>query len=513
MIKKPCKAKEETVLREATKEILEWLDALAEKRKQEILHTKDALRIDGSTYYVSNAGDDENDGKSPEAAWKTLKKVAEFPLSPGDGVLFRRGDLFRGTLHTQEGVSYGAYGEGEKPRFYAWDKNLSDPSLWTLFDADNHIWRLNEKILDCGTLVFNGGEKHAYKHIPSYRHGKFYCRWKEGVEFDMAAEMQNDLDIYWHYEERFSTEPSNGEDFPIPIVNAASFGDLYLRCDRGNPATVFADIEAIPKRSVVYVAENNHVTVDNLCIKYANFAVSGGGINNVGLHVTNCEIGWIGGCIMSYAGNDPNYTEEKRGGVTRFGNGIEIYGGCTDFLVDNNYIYQVYDAGASHQITTLGNTYRMTNIRYSRNLIERCAYAIEYFLEERDRHTGSGMDGVEMHDNFLRLGGYGWGQQRHNTYTPALIKGWNYENTAENYAIHDNIFDRCAYRLVHLVAEKAEYCPKMYRNTYVQKFGMTLGQYGAKENGAPEVIAFYEDAEDKLRTVMGETDATVYYLR
>ena len=80
-------------MREATKEILEWLDALAEKRKQEILHTKDALRINGTTYYVSNAGDDENDGTSPEAAWKTLKKVAEFSLSPGDGVLFRRGDM------------------------------------------------------------------------------------------------------------------------------------------------------------------------------------------------------------------------------------------------------------------------------------------------------------------------------------------------------------------------------------------------------------------------------------
>ena len=28
----------------------------------------------------------------------------------------------------------------------------------------------------------------------------------------------------------------------------------------------------------------------------------------------------------------------------RYGNGIEVYGGCTDFLIDNNYIYQVYDA-------------------------------------------------------------------------------------------------------------------------------------------------------------------------
>ncbi len=498
---------------EATKEVLSRLDELAAKRKKDILEARDTVEPKGTTYYVSNAGDDANDGKTPDTAWKTLEKVSETPLCVGDGVRFKRGDLFRGTVRAQEGVTYCAYGEGDKPKFYGWKKNLSDSSLWTLFNAEKNIWKLNEKILDCGTLVFNGGEKHAYKHIPSYRHGKFYCRWKEGVEFDMVNEMENDLDIYWHYKERFSTRPSKGEDFPIPVVDGESFGDLYLRCDGGHPADVFSDIEAIPKTCAIQVGANNNVTIDNLCMKYCNFAVSGGGQNNVGLHVTNCEIGWIGGCIQNYDGTDPNYTAEKRGGVTRFGNGIEIYGGCTDYTVHNNYIYQVYDAGASHQITTLGNTFLMKNIRYSHNLIERCVYAIEYFLEERHGNTNSTMDSVEICHNILRLGGYGWGQQRHNTYTPALIKGWNYENTARNYTIHNNVFDRCAYRLVHTVAQKAASCPNMYHNTYVQKLGMTLGQYGAKENGVPEVIAFFEDAEEKIKTVMGETGATVYYLK
>lgn len=72
------------------------------------------------------------------------------------------------------------------------------------------------------------------------------------------------------------------------------------------------------------------------------------------------------------------------------------------------------------------------------------------------------------------------------TYIPALIKGWSYENSAKNFTIHHNVFDRSAYRLVHLVVGKEEYLPNMYNNTYVQKHGMTLGQYGSKEKEEPE---------------------------
>ena len=153
----------------ATKEYLNEIEAISEKLKQEILNAPDCLEIKGTTYYVSNDGCDDNDGLSAETPWKTLVKASEADLKEGDGVLFRRGDLFRGKVATKPGVSYGAYGVGEKPKLYGSDKNLADPALWTLWDADHHIWKLNEKILDTGTLVFNDGEYHSYKLIPTYR--------------------------------------------------------------------------------------------------------------------------------------------------------------------------------------------------------------------------------------------------------------------------------------------------------------------------------------------------------
>ena len=140
------------------KNILFFLDSIAQKKKDEILTSVDQLYIPGNTYYVSAEGNDENDGLSPENPWKTLQKVSLFNFNEGDGVLFRRGDTFRGSVCTHSNISYGAYGSGEKPRFYGWDKNLGDPMLWVEINTENHIWKYGEKILDVGTLVFGDDE-------------------------------------------------------------------------------------------------------------------------------------------------------------------------------------------------------------------------------------------------------------------------------------------------------------------------------------------------------------------
>ena len=58
-----------TMMTEATYEVLVSFDELAKKRKNDILNTKDNMTITGAIYYVSNSGDDQNDGKSPETPW------------------------------------------------------------------------------------------------------------------------------------------------------------------------------------------------------------------------------------------------------------------------------------------------------------------------------------------------------------------------------------------------------------------------------------------------------------
>ncbi len=500
-------------MKTATKEFLSEIEKIAQKRKEEILDLPDCEVFSGNVYYVSAEGDDANDGKSPERAWKTLKKVSSFDFCEGDNVRFRRGDTFRGFVKTRSGVKYCAFGKGEKPKFHGWEKDLADPALWELYDFEKNIWKMAEPILDCGTLVFDEGDAHSRKLIPSYINGRFVCRDDKEKDFVISDEMTHDLDIFCLYDEKLTEKPSKGEDFPIPALDWESLGTLYLRCDAGNPGEVFSSIEALPRRHMFYVGNDHNVTIENLCLKYiGTHAVSGGG-HVKSLRVEGCEIGWVGGAVQHYFGTDPNYPEGGRGTVTRYGNGIEIYGGCEDYAVKNCYIYQVYDAGITHQVTTNGKTFAMSDIKYLGNLVEYCVYSIEYFLDQNAGKDPSFIDGCEMAHNILRFSGFGWGQQRHNIHTPAHIKGWSYTNPARNYSIHHNIFDRAAYRMIHTVAKEADSCPEMYGNTYIQYLAAPLGQYGANAEGEPPNIVFDENAEKTVADVFGDKDAKVYVIK
>ena len=495
----------------ATKDFLEQHEKACEAQKARIRNASDNLVITGKTYYVSADGNDENDGLSPETSWQTLQRANTAELNEGDGVLFRRGDLFRGGLgRKRNGITFGAYGKGKKPTFYGWQKDLADPALWVEVDAEHHIWRMTEKISDCGTLVFNDGEFHSRKQIPSYIGGQFVCRDNEKELFDMRYHMDQDLDIFNRGDEILDLEPTKGEDFPVPEIVGRVNTWLYLRCDKGNPGKVFRTIEAVVSRSAFICGDN--CTVDNICMKYYVFGVRAGGQLVQGLRVTNCEIGWVGGNIQHYHGTDPNYPQGRRGTVTRFGNAVEIYGGCKDYEVSNCYIYQSYDAGITHQVSTNGNNYIMENVRYTDNLIEHCVYGIEYFLDQNCGPDESYMKDIEMSGNIIRFSGYGWGQQRHNTNTPAHIKGWSYTNPASDYRIHHNIFDRAAYRMVHLVAKEASSLPQMYENTYIQFEGNPLGQYGANNVAEPPIRVFDKDVEKTLTDEFREKDPKVYII-
>ena len=509
-------------MKAATKDFLCEIDALAERRKSEIRGTFDTVVATGTVYYVSNFGDDSNDGLTPASAWRTLAKVSQANLAFGDCVKFKRGDIFRGSITAKEGVTYCAFGEGAKPEIRSWDKNLADPELWELYDAEHNIWRLREKIIDCGTLVFNEGERHSLRHIPTYKDGRLVCRDDESREFIVSEQLTGDLDCFPHCIDmaRLSKYPTtrDGEvidDFPVPTLdNGEVLGDLYLKCDSGNPGEVFYSIEALARRIGLNFGDKNYVRVDNLCFKYIGWhAIKGGACKHIkGLHVSNCEIGWVGGVIHNYFGNDPNYPEGGRGTVARLGNGVEIYGGCEDYTVENCYIYEIYDCGITHQITTNGKHYEMKNIIYRNNLIERCVYGIEYFLDMNCGDTESFMENVEISENIIRYGGEGWGQQRHNKHTPALIKGWSFYNRARAQVIRNNIFDRSAYRMLHLVARKEKYCPKLCGNTYIQYTGGMIGQWGGNENGEPDVEIFDSAAEEKIRNVFRDKSPRVYII-
>ena len=81
------------------------------------------MNVSATNYYVKTGGSDEADGLSDETAWGTIAKVNSFQglLSPGDSILFKRGDTIHGGVILNKSgtagnrIVYGAYGSGEKP--------------------------------------------------------------------------------------------------------------------------------------------------------------------------------------------------------------------------------------------------------------------------------------------------------------------------------------------------------------------------------------------------------------
>jgi hypothetical protein len=73
-----------------------------------------------TSYYLSNGGNDANSGTSPAAAWQTLARASSFGgYQPGDSILLRAGDVFRGTLTLNtDGIVVASYGHGAKPEIW-----------------------------------------------------------------------------------------------------------------------------------------------------------------------------------------------------------------------------------------------------------------------------------------------------------------------------------------------------------------------------------------------------------
>lgn len=492
---------------DAADAVIKEVEMLAYGLKKAIMEAKDEIKVSGKCYYVSEKnGDDGNDGLSKEKPIKTTAKLGETELFPGDGVFFERGGIYRNGFTCSAGVTYAAYGEGRKPRIYGSPENGADPDKWSLVDGTKNIWKYSVTMSDVGVIIFDEGRYYSVKKIPSYIDGRYVHRYNKDVPFDIKKDMNRDL---CHFCKADFEVDGNGN----PLINDKT-GEIYLRCDRGNPGEIFDSIEFANRPNVIRVGGKPNVHIDNLAVMYGGCHGVGAGTVD-GLTVTNCEIGWIGGAIQFYFGDG-----DRKGDVVRYGNGIEIYGGCDGFLVDHNYIYQCYDAGVTHQLSSGGDRdCFQKNVTYSNNLIEYCTYNYEYFL---GNPSGANciryQKNIKVVDNIMRYAGFGFGEQRpsSDTYFPAAhIKGWNHANYLEkDYVVEGNIFDRARDMVIHCCAIQQRYLPAFNNNIYIQYNGEGNSNFGTWGlSSASENIPYDENVKSALEEKGIENGAGIYYAR
>ena len=96
-----------------------------------------------TTYYVAADGSDVNNGLSANTPFQSLARINSLSLQPGDNILLRRGDTFRGTLIVAQSgtadkpIVVDAYGSGNKP-IIAGSLPITN---WT--NVGNNTWQAN----------------------------------------------------------------------------------------------------------------------------------------------------------------------------------------------------------------------------------------------------------------------------------------------------------------------------------------------------------------------------------
>ncbi len=475
------------------------IDALTEKRVDEIRNSEsiDISNRTGKTYYVSNStGNDANDGLSPATAWQTLTKVTRSQgnlIKEGDTVLFKRGDMWRDQAinATVNNVAYSAYGEGEKPLFSLSPEDGADPAKWTLYDAEHNIWQYATKMIDVGCVTFNyksDNPSWGYKECPDLLDGVFYVRGtNQSKKFDMVESFDKDLDYFC--------------DLPTYDYQHQT-GYLYLRCDSGNPGEVFESIEFATNRVLFAVGDCKDITINNLCIMFAGHHGIGTGSQD-GLTVTDCEFGWIGGGIWRYENYSPM-------GLVRLGNAVQVFGSAVNVTVDNNYIYQCFDTGITHQHMSFEQAnIRKENIKYTNNVIEDCVWSFEFINgEENGTYTAvyEG-NGLLIENNICRRAGYGFGATRHNGNPATHLRGPGINKYEPGtLVIKNNILDRSIYALVSASAVDDKYLPVMEGNTYIQTLGGDLGNFNTT------LLSYDSIADYKIKNIVNDKTAKIYWV-
>ena len=447
------------------------LDTLKSARIEEIRNTATEIEVLGKTYYVSAQGNDSNDGLSANTAIKTLEKLGTINVESGDAVLFRRGDTFRGTITAAGGVTYSAYGEGAKPIITPSPENAAYKEAWILTETPN-VYKYHREIKNVGGIFMNGGEDYGYLVVVG----------NDGIDKTSKKAYTGLASLENKY-----------------FYSDLETGELYLRWDAGNPGEIYDSVELNTGVSAISCGSRSNITIDNLHIRNAGIHGVAASAGN-SLTVKNCEIGWIGGSIQGGKG------------TTRLGNGVEVYGGTNGYYVDNCYVYECYDAGITHQISSGSSRIIMKDVVYTNNLIEKCNYNIEYFLSApTNEQVERRMENILFKNNFLSNSGYGWGQQRPDKGNDVHIRtGGNTFNKADNYVIEGNIFDRGRNALLNIGAKYEQWLPVMNNNTYVHTYTRIGAHYGAPNLAA---YSFGANFGEVIQKKFGETDYNLYFIK
>ncbi|MBN1772728.1 MAG: right-handed parallel beta-helix repeat-containing protein [Deltaproteobacteria bacterium] len=280
-----------------------------------------------TTYFVADAGDDDNPGTSPAEPWRTIDRVHRASLQPGDAVLFRRGDTWRETLTigasgTPEAwLTFGTYDAGPRPRILG-STRAAD---WTAVAGHPQVWRsattVERPFAGKAASIFFGGTDGT-------------TRWGRVRATDEVPECDG------------------GFSFLLQEYDWCWADGAVHVFAPNDPDERYAFVEVPQRRAAVAMASHapmQYVALDGLELMYTTMAGYDDGwpmdYEVRGLRIQNCHVGYVG----------------IQGGSSAMG--LQVW--HSDLVVRNNEIhdsgrrnisYNIYlDNGRSHPGLTFEN--------------------------------------------------------------------------------------------------------------------------------------------------------------
>ncbi len=518
-----------------------YLD-MAETRRNEIANTVTdcAEAVTGRIYYISNDGDDGNDGLSPETAWATVAPVWSGVIQSGDAILFERGGEWyltapEGCDVTNPGIEFsalpgsprdvtvGAYGDGEKPLLRGDIPDSNDASFWTLYSDEDgvKIWKSTTELMGVPVIVFNDGESWADSIMPWISSDRTYFMHPDGEKFTLENGLTEDLTFVWL--------PELTEDLAnVLMADRVSYfvtAPVYLRCDAGNPAEVF-DAVSLPQTSGA-IALNKDCSAYDLSIRY--FSMTGISVTSDdnysrGQTFQNLEVGWCGGFLDQYS---EQCDADGCYGYSPFiaGGGIHIQTNADLTLTGCH----VHNCGPMATILSMhtypentADTDVWKNHLIADNLFESCCAAghIADFINIDNPNVRGFLTNYVFENNLVMYSGYGWVRRNVMQCLGGIGNangGWlsaveNEYSAGNNDGIYfrNNVFYRSSYALLAIRQTLSDGSPVnmdpiFEGNTYVQLSTLPLLM---RHSGSE----FYYPSDQVMQGLVGDKTGTLVIL-
>ncbi len=366
----------------------------------------------------------------------------DLALRANDTVLFKRGSFFREGLKTVEGVSYGAWGEGENPVFCG-STDVSSPQYWEKTSGEN-VWRLTKEIDgDVGNFVFNKDECSAT-----------FCWNKEELSLQGSF---------------YDSRASQGER------RQRQYGEQeILFYSEKNPAEYYSHIECVSYKERTIGTLVSDIVIENITFKNSSVhALAGEGKN---ITVRSCKFENIGGS---------GWNRDMR---VRFGNAIEFwYCGreVSDILIENCVFKNIYDSCVTYQGPK-------NNTAPCRNFICRGCVFDTFSMAAAEYRDRVPIDSI-FENNVCRNAGCGFGTlgdtvPRNSVIYPEpmghhiFIWRMNEKSEGGNLIIRNNTFENAPVgaAIFSIVSPDAESQIHIENNTFEEN-GKLLIRWGGKD--------------------------------